>query len=185
MPIQVIVLNGGSSSGKSSLSRCLQSLLPDPWMTLAGDDLLLAMPPAMLASADGIVFGPDGQVIVGPGFRTLEAAWAQGVAAMARAGAGIILDVVLLQGAVAQARWRRVFADLAVLGVGVRCGPRVAAAREAARSDRTLGMAVLQAHKVHQGMVYDLEVDTTYRATDHCARLIVDRVTAESRPAAR
>jgi chloramphenicol 3-O phosphotransferase len=28
---QVIVLNGGSSSGKSGIARCLQAILPDPW----------------------------------------------------------------------------------------------------------------------------------------------------------
>lgn len=185
MPVQVIVLNGGSSSGKSSLARCLQSLLPAPWLTMAGDDLLEAMPPAMFASEDGIVLAPDGQVIVGPGFRTLEAAWSQGIAAMARAGAGIILDVVLLQGAVAQMRWSNVFAELAVLWVGVRCEPRVAAAREASRGDRVPGMAVLQAHQVHHGMTYDIEVDTTHCSTADCARLIVDRVVAQDHPAAR
>jgi len=184
MPVEVIVLNGGSSSGKSSLARCLQSLLPNPWLTLAGDDLLEAMPPAMFASEDGIVLAPDGQIVVGPGFRTLEAAWSQGVAAMARAGAGIILDVVLLQGAVAQSRWKRVFDGLAVLWVGVRCDPLVAAAREAARGDRMLGMALLQAHKVHQGMVYDMQVDTTHSSTEDCARQIADHVVAESYPTA-
>ncbi len=29
---QVIVLNGGSSSGKSGIARCLQAVLPDPWL---------------------------------------------------------------------------------------------------------------------------------------------------------
>jgi chloramphenicol 3-O-phosphotransferase len=29
MTTQVIVLNGGSSSGKSGIARCLQAILPD------------------------------------------------------------------------------------------------------------------------------------------------------------
>ena len=32
--VQVIALNGGSSAGKSGIARCLQSLLPDPWLSL-------------------------------------------------------------------------------------------------------------------------------------------------------
>ena len=32
MAIQVIVLKGGSSSGKSGIARCLQAVLPDPWL---------------------------------------------------------------------------------------------------------------------------------------------------------
>jgi chloramphenicol 3-O phosphotransferase len=178
MAVQVIVLNGGSSSGKSSIARCLQSLLPNPWLTLGVDDFLATLPPAMLASEDGIVIAPDGQIAVGPGLRALEAAWSQGVAAMARAGAGIILDMVFLNGAVGQKRWRIVLAELQVLWVGVKCDPLAATAREAARGDRVPGMAALQAHLVHQGVDYDMEVDTTETSPEGCARLIVDRVVA-------
>ena len=185
MPVQVIVLNGSSSSGKSSIARCLQSLLPEPWLTLGVDDFLTAMPPAMLASDHGIVFAADGKITVGPGVRRLEAAWSQGVAAMARAGAGIILDMVFLQGATAQIRWKNVLAGLEVLWVGVQCDPLVATAREAARRDRVPGMAATQARLVHQGMAYDLQVDTTYCSSEDCARSIVDHVVARSGPAAR
>lgn len=178
MAVQVILLNGGSSSGKSTIARSLQSLLPEPWLTLSVDDFLAALPPAMLDSRDGITIGPDGQIAVGPGLRALETAWSQGVAAIARAGAGMILDMVFLQGAVAQTRWRGVLADLQVLWVGVRCDPLVAAAREAARGDRVSGMAALQAHQVHQGMVYDMEVDTSQTSPEDCARRIAERVVA-------
>jgi chloramphenicol 3-O phosphotransferase len=178
MAVQVIVLNGGSSSGKSTLARGLQAALPNPWLTLSVDDFLNAMPPAMLTSEDGIVIAPDGQIAVGPGLRALEAAWSEGVAAMARAGAGIILDLVLLQGADGQQRWRRVLQQEKVFWVGVRCDPLVAAAREAARGNRVPGMAALQAHRVHRGMVYDMEVDTSRASAEDCARLIADRVTS-------
>ena len=78
---------------------------------------------------------------------------------MARAGAEIILDMVFLNGAVAQERWRIVLAGLQVLWVAVKCDPLAAAAREAARGDRVPGMATLQAHLVHQGVDYDMEVE--------------------------
>ncbi|MFD2470668.1 phosphotransferase-like protein [Amycolatopsis silviterrae] len=90
MSTEVILLNGGSSSGKSGIVRCLQAVLPDPWLALGTDTLVAAMPASMRASNAGIEFAPDGQVIVGPEFRTLEAAWIEGVAAMARAGARAI-----------------------------------------------------------------------------------------------
>jgi chloramphenicol 3-O phosphotransferase len=178
MPTHVIVLNGTSSAGKSSIARGLQSLLPQPWLTLGVDTLLAAIPPALLESEDGVVFAPDGQITVGPALRRLDAAWSQGIAAMARAGAGVILDVVFLQGATAQQRWRTVFVDLDVLWVGVQCDPLVAAAREAARGDRVPGMAALQARLVHQGLIYDMVVDTTHASPEDCARLVADRVVA-------
>jgi chloramphenicol 3-O phosphotransferase len=94
-PFQVVLLNGGSSAGKSTIARCLQSLLAKSWLTFGIDDLMDAMPPGLLGSSDGIQIAPDGQIAVGPAVRDLEQAWMRGLAAMARAGAGLILDLVL------------------------------------------------------------------------------------------
>ncbi|MGW3208165.1 chloramphenicol phosphotransferase CPT [Streptomyces sp. NPDC001135] len=181
MTTQVIVLNGGSSSGKSGIVRCLQAVLPDPWLAVGTDTLVAAMPAAMLTSAGGIGFAPDGGVSVGPEFRTLEAAWIQGVAAMARAGARVVVDEVFLGGAYSQRRWREALGDLRVLWVGVRCDAAVAAGREVARGDRTVGMAASQAEVVHHGVTYDLEVDTARAESMDCARTIAAHVDSGTR----
>ncbi|MEV4104506.1 chloramphenicol phosphotransferase CPT [Nonomuraea sp. NPDC049649] len=172
MTTQVIVLNGGSSSGKSGIARCLQEVLPDPWLSLSVDTLVDAMPAKSRTSGEGIEFAPDGQVNVGPEFRALDEAWTQGVAAMARAGARIVVDDVFLGGAASQERWRKALAGLDVLWVGVRCDSAVAAGREIARGDRIGGMAALQADVVHEGVRYDLVVDTTHTESLACARTI-------------
>jgi chloramphenicol 3-O phosphotransferase len=173
---EVIVLNGGSSSGKSGIARCLQAVLPDPWLALGIDTLIEAMPASMRSSPAGVEFAPDGQVSVGPEFRVLEAAWIEGVAAMARAGARVIVDEVFLGGAASQQRWQKALDGLQVLWVGVRCQGVVASGREIARGDRVTGMAASQADLVHQGVVYDLEVDTTHTESLECARTIAARV---------
>ena len=173
---QVIVLNGGSSSGKSGIVRCLQAVLRDPWLAAAVDALVEAMPAALRTSAAGIDFAADGGVQVGSEFRALEAAWMEGVAAMARAGARVIVDDVFLGGATSQARWQQAFGGLDVLWVGVRCESAVAARREVARGDRVQGMAASQAETVHRGVVYDLEVDTTHTASLDCALAIAAQV---------
>ena len=175
---QVIVLNGGSSSGKTGIARCLQAVLPRPWLRFSIDDLVDALPPALLDSGGaGIAFGSQGEVAVGDGFREIEAAWMAGVAAMARAGARIIVDDVFLSGAVSQQRTRAYLEGLDVLWVGVRCDPEIAAAREAARGDRATGMAVSQAETAHDGVVYDVEVDTSRTGSLDCARVIAAGVT--------
>lgn len=87
MTTQVIVLNGGSSSGKSTIARCLQAILPRPWISLSVDDLVAALPASMTETGAGIAFGPDGAVTVDDTFDEIQAAWLAGVAAMARAGA--------------------------------------------------------------------------------------------------
>jgi chloramphenicol 3-O phosphotransferase len=169
---QVIVLNGGSSSGKSGIARCLQAVLPDPWLTVGTDALVQALPASLQASDAGVEFAADGGVSVGPEFRTLEAAWMEGIAAMARAGARVILDEVFVGGAASQQRWQKVLGGLNVLWVAVRCDSAVAAGREIARGDRIQGMAVSQAELVHRGVVYDLEVDTTHTEALVCAQSI-------------
>jgi chloramphenicol 3-O phosphotransferase len=171
MATRVIVLNGGSSSGKSGIVRCLQSVLPEPWLALGVDTFVDALPPAA-----GIDVSADGEVSVGPEFRRLQAAWTAGVAAMVRAGAHVIIDDVFLGGAHSQGEWRAALAGLEVLWVGVRCDSAVAAGREIARGDRGRGMAASQADLVHRGVVYDLEVDTTHTEALECARTIAGQL---------
>jgi chloramphenicol 3-O phosphotransferase len=170
---QVIMLNGGSSSGKSGIVRCLQAVLPQPWLAFGVDSLIEAMPASM---SGGIEIAADGGVHVGPEFRRLEQAWAAGIAAMVRAGALVIVDDVFLGGAESQQWWRNVLDGLDVLWVGVRCDSLVAAGREIARGDRVTGMATAQAELAHQGVVYDLVVDTTRTESLECARTIAARV---------
>ncbi|WP_435974745.1 chloramphenicol phosphotransferase CPT [Streptomyces sp. Qhu_M48] len=176
MTTQMIILNGGSSAGKSGIVRCLQAVLPDPWLAFGVDSLIDAMPLRMQSAEDGIGFDADGGVTIGAEFRALEGAWAEGVVAMARAGARIIVDDVFLSGAAAQDRWRSFVGDLDVLWVGVRCDSAVAEGRETARGDRVTGMAAKQAHVVHEGVLYDVEVDTTHTESLDCARAIAARV---------
>lgn len=173
----MIVLNGGSSSGKSGIVRCLQAVLPDPWLAVGVDTLIQAMPASMQSTDAGIEFAANGEVSVGPQFRTLEAVWMEGVAAMVRAGARVIVDDVFLGGAASQRRWQEALAGLDVLWVGVRCASAVAAGREVARGDRVQGMAASQAEVVHRDVVYDLEVDTTQTESLACARTIAAHMT--------
>ncbi|WP_443074788.1 chloramphenicol phosphotransferase CPT [Streptomyces sp. NBC_01431] len=173
---QVIVLNGGSSSGKSGLARCLQAALPDPWLAFGVDTLIQGMPASMSGSETGIEVAPDGGVAVGSSFRALEEAWIEGIAAMVRAGARVIVDEVFLGGAASQQRWQKALGGLRVLWVGVRCDGAVAAGREVARGNRVTGMAEAQADLVHQGVRYDLEVDTTHAEALECARIIAAHV---------
>ncbi|MFI1098131.1 chloramphenicol phosphotransferase CPT [Streptomyces sp. NPDC020917] len=183
MPTQVIMLNGGSSSGKSTIARLLQDLLPDAWLTFGVDTLVDAMPERLRVTGaedsdgGGIGFTEDGGVVTGDEFRRLDEAWALGVAAMVRAGVPVVVDEVFLGGPHSQARWQGALAGLDVLWVAVRCDPDVAAAREAARGDRVTGMAGLQAELVHRGVQYDMEVDTSRRDAAGCARDIAARVT--------
>jgi chloramphenicol 3-O phosphotransferase len=189
----VIVLNGGSSSGKTSIARCLQRLLGPTWLTLGVDDLIRALPGGNevddliraqrgggepVGTEGSIEIGPDGSVTVGDDFRRAEASWYAGVAAIGRCGTGLIVDEVFMGGRSSQERLASALAGLPVVWVGVRCDPEVAAAREHGRPDRVDGMARLQATRVHEGVIYDLVMDTSAASAADCARTIAAHLSA-------
>ena len=68
-----------------------------------------------------------------------------------------------------------------MLFVGVRCPLEVVVAREAARTDRTIGQAAAQFDVVHRAGGYDLEVDTSVLDADEAA----ERIASASRAASR
>jgi chloramphenicol 3-O phosphotransferase len=96
---------------------------------------------------------------------------------MVRAGARIIVDDVFLSGVGSRRRWEAALDGLDVLWVGVRCPADVAEAREIARGDRVVGMARSQADVVHDGMTYDVDVDTSRAEALSCARAIAAHCT--------
>jgi chloramphenicol 3-O phosphotransferase len=172
--VDVIVLNGASSSGKTSIVGELQRHLPRTFLAFGVDTLVDALPPASPAEHSGIEFAADGRVIVDERFAALEHAWHVGLAAMARSGVGVIFDDVFLSGAASQARLRSALDGLRTVWVGVHVDVDVAVAREAARLDRTVGMAASQAGVVHSGVQYDVDVDTTTASAAQCARSIIE-----------
>jgi chloramphenicol 3-O phosphotransferase len=173
--VQVIVLNGASSAGKTSLAAAIQRLMPEPWLSVGIDTMITGMPPQLHASRDGLLFYPDGRIVVGPQFTALEAAWRIGLGAMARSGLRLVLDEVIFNGEEGQRQWNAALAGLDVLWVGVKCDLAVLEAREMARGDRVAGMAAKQAALVHEGFAYDLEVDTSRMSAAECAEIVVGR----------
>ncbi|MEU4192063.1 chloramphenicol phosphotransferase CPT [Kribbella sp. NPDC026611] len=176
MTARLVIVNGGSSSGKTGIVRCLQAVLEEPWLAFSVDDFVAALPTGLDGATAGFEVGAGGAVSVGPEFTRLEAAWRTGLVAMCRAGARVIVDDVFLGGGDSQERWRGVIGDVETLWVGVRCAPEVAAGRELARGDRARGMAAGQALIVHEGVKYDVEVDTSRAESIDCARTIASYV---------
>ncbi len=173
-PGTVIVLNGTSSSGKTSIIRALQESLDEPFLEAGIDKFIWMMPRRYLERPlwDDVLglahtAGTAGQQLV----RTMHTA----VAAISRSGSHVIADHVLVD-----PRWlpacAAAFADLPAYFIGVRCPLEVLEARETMRRDRTLGQAKAQFHLVHAHAVYDLEVDTALLTPQQCAAQIIARL---------
>jgi chloramphenicol 3-O phosphotransferase len=179
MNVEVIVLNGGSSSGKSSIATCLQEQLEGTWLTMGVDDLIRAIShgPTDATAGGSLHFSSDGSIGVGEAFHQAASAWYQGVGAIARAGAAVIVDEVFLDGGRSQARLEAALNGLSVVWVGVHCDPGVAETREIQRADRIRGQARDQAVRVHKDVRYDLVVDTTDALPSQSAGTIVEWLT--------
>jgi chloramphenicol 3-O phosphotransferase len=171
----VIVLNGGSSSGKSSIAICLQTRLAGVWLRLGIDDLIRAVShgPSDPSAAGTLDFKPDGSIAVEPAFRAAQASWYEGLATIARAGTGVILDEVFLDAGDSQATLQKALRGLDVVWVAVRCDSEIAEARELQRGDRARGLAKYQAERVHAGVTYDIAVDTSDTSPEACAISII------------
>lgn len=155
-----VILNGPSSSGKSSLARRLQTLSRDePFMHVSLDAFRAMEPPHYWSERERDSWAPREEALC----RAINAA----AAAYARRGQGVIMDHVLPPRA-----WPWIAQDLRglpVLAVAIHCAHAELAARELARGDRRAGLAASQAVKIHQDRAYDLELDTTSLSAEECA----------------
>ena len=163
------MLNGASSSGKTTLGRALQDRLDGTWLLLGIDTFITSLPWRLYGTPDGHTINDDGSIDFGPVWHAERARWRAAVASLARAGSNLILDEVFTDGHQDQQRWREALDGIDVTWVAVRCDVEVATARERARGDRNLGMARQQNAVVHERVVYDVEVDTTVTPPEEVA----------------
>jgi len=178
---RIILINGTSSSGKTTLVKGLQATLPDLWLEMGIDRFAYALPGRIRGEPtwpllfryvrlEGI---PDGQFTIettalGSRFITGMHATA---AALAELGLNVIVDQVVLERAWLE-ECARLWADFEVLFVGVRCPLDVVVDRELDRKDRTFGQAAAQFDVVHRWAAYDVEVDTSVLAPSEAVALI-------------
>jgi len=184
--MSVIVLNGTSSAGKSTLAAALRDRFAEAgecWLVMSQDDFFSKIPRAFvrygtvhvgsfahqgvsLAIVDGVLTRRVGPI----GARLLEA-YRAAIAATARSGVNVIVDEVLVDESDWQS-WCRHLEGLDVHWVGVRAALEVVEARERGRTDRVNGIARAEYDQVHRYANYRTEVDTAVLDPAAAARAI-------------
>ncbi|GAA0854353.1 chloramphenicol phosphotransferase CPT family protein [Aliiglaciecola litoralis] len=155
----VIVLNGTSSSGKTTLARELQSILPEVYLLCSLDAFWDMTPLGMPAGSKN--------------FPNMKLALAKSVRALAETGHNVIVDIVFC-GQKTGTELAKEFAGLNTKIVKVECPLDELSKREIARGNRTIGLAKSQYESVHLGVHYDLIVDTLIHSPKQCAEKIMD-----------
>jgi len=161
---RIILINGASSAGKTTLARAVQAKIDGPFLHYSIDHL----------RDSGVL--PSGRL------KTREFRWAQmreaffdgferSVVGFAAGGNDLIVDHIMESRAWA-VRFARRLAGLDVFFVGLRCPVEELERRERARGDRPLGDARRDHQTVHGYCLYDAEFDGTVQADANAERLI-------------
>lgn len=187
----VILLNGCSSAGKTTLALALQNQLKAPYQHVALDQFRDGMPgrvrglnsPPGDPGASGlnvvpgklngkwvthIRFGDYGERVLAGMRRT--------VAALTELGCNVIVDDLLFERAYLD-DYVQVLNPDKTWFIGVKCSLDVVHQREALRPGRFPGTAVSHYEQVHaHGAAYDLEVDTSDAKVADLSLAIIERL---------
>jgi chloramphenicol 3-O phosphotransferase len=193
----VILVNGPSSAGKTTLSRGLQQSIAHPYLCVGFDDFVFFAPPRYYSGADTaeqkhqdsftsagvrmVVTSATGEprsveAVFGPVFQKLIEGMAPSVRALIDAGNSVIFDHVLHDRKMYQSV-QHAFAGLHVFTVGVVCPVEILEAREASRGDRVLGRARGLVQVVHSFCEYDTLVNTGRNSSQECIDQVLEVLT--------
>ncbi len=189
----ILILNGASSSGKTTLLRLLQDQLVEPYLEVGIDKFIWMLPKRYLEVPHWHeIFEYHWveqagrrrlEVCAGPQGKVLFSGMHQAIATLARSGCNVLADHVLIEPEWV-AECARLFSGLPAYLIGVRCSLEVLEERERARKDRTLGQARAYHEKVHAHGLYDLEVNTGIDDPDTCAQQVIDFLASKPVPRA-
>jgi chloramphenicol 3-O phosphotransferase len=189
---RIVFLNGASSAGKTSIAKALQDVTDEPFMLL-GLDTCFAMVPSRWAG------GPEGplrhlgfayehlpeddghpmlKITYGEAGSRMMTGFHRAAIELARAGNSIIIDEMLLDHRVRD-DWLEVLTPWRPLLVGVYCADDELTRRETARGNRP-GLARWSARHAHNGMRYDLTIDTTHTNPEAAAAHIAQALNSSS-----
>ncbi len=179
---KVIILNGASSSGKTSILIKLQSLFEEPYLNVGIDKFIWMLPKRYLDrplwnDVLGLVTeaGEMGTKIFSSMHKVIRL--------LSLEGLNVIADHVMVE-----FKWveecAHLFAPLPAYFVGLECPLEVLIQRESDRKDRTLGQAEAQYPLVHKNHIYDLVVDTSLLSVDECSVQIRDFINSGKLPSA-
>jgi len=191
---KIIVLNGASSVGKSSMALALQDQFKDIYLHMGIDVFWFTMPPEQIDletvdpsfytwTTETIDGRPFMRILPGPRLDQMMVARYKAIAAYLEAGFNVIADDVT---------WSKVWLDACLkytapfdaFFVGLYCDDRVLSHRELLRGDRLPGWGRGSQKWVHEHLIYDIVIDTSVHTSEDSARHIVAAVEGGQEPEA-
>ena len=193
----IVVLNGPSVSGKTSIQKALQARLVEPHLAMGLDSIFCGMLPQRYFTSEQadrkeVVWAdattdaggaPLFELHLGPIGRRVFSGMHHAIAAFAGRGCGVLVDYIAYEPALLL-ELADVLRPFPAYLIGVRIPLEVLEAREKLRGTSPVGHTRSHYETVHAHAVYDLEVDTSRASPDACAEAILQHVQANPEPTA-
>lgn len=171
----IIILNGPSASGKSSIQKELASLFDKPYLKIGIDNFFVGVLPekyifgplpenpediVMKGTATQDENGPLFKLEFGPEGEKIISGMHHAIAAYAKQANNIIVDYILYE-----QPWLKelvyVLKDYKVYFIGIELPLEILQEREKARNTSPVGHARTHYKTVHEHNIYDLIIDTS------------------------
>ncbi len=200
----IILLNGPSASGKSSIQKEIQKQYPQLVLTAGIDTFFDALLPEpnlqeFHEKKELVQYAPNGELIrkislqkdhegnpiipleIGPAGEKVISGMHKAIRGYAEAGNIIVVDYILYKDS-----WRKdlisAFSGSRVYLIGIQAPLSVIEERERKRNTSPQGHARSHYSTVHEGMLYDLTLDVSKLSPQESARLIIEFIQKNSHP---
>lgn len=170
IPGRVVILNGASSSGKTTIAHAVRDRRGPGCTAVSIDQFYPSIHPER-----------DNNWSL---FHSLTEVLFASAAAFARQGFDVVVDTVFERPQCIESALNAL-KNLHVSFVGLTCPTETLEDRESARKDRPLGLARNQSTRIHNDCVYDLTLDTSELTVEECAARILELFDAAEWPAQR
>lgn len=175
---QIILLNGLSSAGKTTIAKALQAASPTDLLRIGIDDYISMIPPGRETGPDW--FFVESRVEEGKALTRFDnaalgaklmSAMRTNIAHIAGLGFHLVVDDVCTAAEIAE--YRALLANHTLHIVAVDAPLSVIENRERERGDRQIGLARYQSTHLHHGIDYDLKIDTNCTTTREAVNMII------------
>ncbi len=157
---KIIVLNGVSSSGKTTLAKAIQETFSEPYIRLSIDDFINMMPEKIIKTDLGNTVYKSQTIML------------QAITMLSDAGTNVVVDNVMLTYFQTLKQYVTALHNYPVLLVKVDCPTHELRRREAERGDRNIGQGEGQVNDLEPQSLYDIAVNTFMNTTAECVSFI-------------
>lgn len=162
---KIIILNGVSSSGKTTLAKALQNCLKEEYIYISSDEFMEMLPGKMLRRNKLEALYKREEILV------------RMAKMLSEMGLNVIVDDVITTWSPVFEYYLDLLHEYPVLLVKVECPLPELRRRELVRGDRERGLAERQLTQLVPQEGYDVTVNTFEHTVIACAEIIAERLT--------